>query len=179
MRLEFPARNAYITKMDFVSHALWGGIAFGREGRKMFLWAAAISILPDLLTEGLFGLLYALGIGGMPGWEHGHPNITDYPAFAQNLYNITHSLIIFALVFGAVWMIAGRRAWVLGGWGLHILIDIPTHSLALFPTPFLWPLSDVRVDGIGWDHPIVWAVDLVLLVAAYSIWLVRRRRVGG
>ena len=162
--------------MDFVSHALWGGVAVGRKNKRMFLWAAGISVLPDFLTEGLFGVLLLLNIGGMPGWENGHPNITDYPMFAQNLYNITHSLVIFALVFGVVWLVAKRPLWVVAGWGLHVLIDIPTHSLALFPTPFLWPISDLRVDGIGWDNPVILVLDIVLLITAYSFWLYARKR---
>ena len=157
--------------MDFVSHALWGGVSFGRKSKKVFLLAAGISILPDILTEGLFGVLYLLNIGGMPGWENGHPNITDYPMFAQNLYNITHSFVIFALVFALLWVAAKKPVWVVAGWGLHILIDIPTHSLALFPTPFLWPISSFRVNGIGWDNAIILTIDIILLIAAYSLWL--------
>jgi hypothetical protein len=162
--------------MDFISHGLWGGAAFGRKSKKFFLLAAGISILPDILTEGLFFVLYLLNIGGMPGWEQGHPNITDYPLFAQTLYNVTHSLIVFAFVFLAIWVIRKKPLWIIGAWGLHILIDIPTHSLALFPTPFLWPLSDWRINGIGWDNPYVFAIDITLLIIAYSIWLVPRWR---
>lgn len=156
--------------MDFVSHALWGGISFGRRSKQTFLLAAGISILPDVLTEGLFFFLYLLGIGGMPGWESGHPDIGQYPIFAQSLYNITHSLAVFALVFSLFWLAAKKPVWIIAAWGLHILIDIPTHSLALFPTPFLWPISDFKVDGIGWDNPTVVVMDIVLLIAAYSIW---------
>ena len=119
--------------MDFVSHALWGGVSFGRKNKIIFLLAAGISILPDILTEGLFFALYLLNIGGMPGWENGHPNISDYPVFAQNLYNITHSLAIFAFVFALFWVAAKKPVWIVAVWGLHILIDIPTHSLALIP----------------------------------------------
>jgi hypothetical protein len=164
--------------MDFVSHALWGGVAFGRRNSKVFFQVAVISVLPDILTEGLFGALYVLGIGGMPGWEHGHPNITDYPMWAQGLYDITHSLVVFAVVFALLWLIARKPVWPVAAWGLHILIDIPTHSLALFPTPFLWPLSDFRVDGISWDTPIIWVIDISLLLTAYLLWLipVLRRR---
>jgi hypothetical protein len=107
----------------------------------------------------------------MPGWEHGHPNINDYPLFAQYLYNTTHSLIVFAVVFGLFWIVSRRLLWILAAWGLHILIDIPTHSLALFPTPFLWPVSDFKVNGIGWDNPIILAIDIILLIAVYSLWL--------
>jgi len=160
--------------MDFVSHALWGGVSVGRKNKKIFLLAAGVSILPDLLTEGLFFILYLLNIGGMPGWENGHPNISDYPIFAQNLYSITHSLVIFALMFAIFWIAAKRPVWVVAAWGLHILIDIPTHSLALFPTPFLWPISNLKVDGIGWDNPAILATNIILLIAVYSLWLYRR-----
>lgn len=162
--------------MDFVSHALWGGVSFGRQNRRLFLLAAGISILPDILTEGLFFILGILGIGGMPGWERGHPNITDYPVFAQALYNATHSFVVFALVLALVWIVSRRIIWVLAAWGLHILIDIPTHSLALFPTPFLWPISDFRFDGIGWDNPVIFIIDGSFLIVAYSLWLYPRLR---
>ena len=162
--------------MDIVSHALWGGVSFGRRSKKVFLLAAGISILPDILTEGLFGVLHLLNIGGMPGWENGHPNITDYPIFAQTLYNITHSFVISSFVFVLLGIVARKPIWVVAVWGLHILIDIPTHSLALFPTPFLWPISNLKVDGIGWDNPIILAIDAVLLITAYSLWLYPRFR---
>jgi membrane-bound metal-dependent hydrolase YbcI (DUF457 family) len=162
--------------MDFVSHALWGGVTLGRRKRRDFLVVAGVSILPDVLTEGLFMILYLMDIGGMPGWENGHPNITDFPMFAQILYNITHSLVIFALVFVLLGIVARKPIWITAAWGLHILIDIPTHSLDLFPTPFLWPLSDIKVDGIDWDSPVVLIIDITLLITAYSLWLYPRFR---
>ena len=157
--------------MDFVSHALWGGIAFGRRTRKLFLTAAVISLLPDLLTEGLFAVLHALNMSGMPSWDLGHPDIAAYPPWAQTLYNGTHSLVPFGLAFLLVWAWGRAPEWVMGAWGLHILIDIPTHSLELFPTPFLWPLSDFKVDGVAWHNPIVLCADVLLLLAAYALWL--------
>ncbi len=138
--------------------------------------AAGISILPDVLTEGLFMVLHLLDIGGMPGWESGHPDISDYPLFAQSLYNMTHSFVIFAAVFGLLWVVAKKPVWIVAAWGLHILVDIPTHSLALFPTPFLWPISGHKVDGIGWDNPVILAIDIVLLITCYSLWLCPRFR---
>ncbi|MBM3149264.1 MAG: hypothetical protein FJZ88_04445 [Chloroflexi bacterium] len=162
--------------MDFVSHGLWGGIAFGRRSRRVFLVAAGISLLPDVLTEGLFAALYLMNIGGMPGWEHGHPNITAYPLWAQILYNAAHSLVVFTLGFLLIWALVRKPVWIAGAWGLHILIDIPTHSMELFPTPFLWPLSELRVDGVDWSNPIVLGVNVILLGAAYWLWLRNRKR---
>jgi hypothetical protein len=157
--------------MDFISHSLWGGIAFGRRSKRLFWLAIIISLLPDFLTEGLFGVLNLIGVKGIPGWENGHPNITDYPVWAQNLYSITHSLVIFTLVFLLIWVVVRKPIWIICAWGLHILIDIPTHSLALFPTPFLWPISDFMFNGIGWDNALILTVDIFLLIASYSIWL--------
>lgn len=165
--------------MDFVSHALWGGSAFGRRTRKAFYAAAGISLLPDVMTEGLFGVLYLVNLGSMPGWDQGHPNIIAYPLWARNLYNFTHSLVAFAVGFLLIWAIVKKPVWVVGAWGLHILIDIPTHSLELFPTPFLWPFSDFKVDGVGWHNPIVFGTNVLLLLGIYSLWLGQRNRDRG
>lgn len=162
--------------MDFISHAMWGGVAFGRRSRKAFLAAAGISLLPDLLTEGLFGILHLMGIGDMPSWDMGHPDIVAYPMWAQYLYDGTHSLVVFTLAFFLVWILARKPVWVMAAWGIHILIDIPTHSMELFPTPFLWPLSDFKVDGVGWGNPIVLVADVLLLLAVYSLWLALTKR---
>jgi len=162
--------------MDFISHALWGGVSFGRAGKKKFLMAAGISIVPDLFTEGLFFILLVFGIGGMPGWENGHPNISDYPIFAQYLYNVTHSLIVFAAIFILLSILIKRPVWLIAAWGLHVLIDIPTHSLALFPTPFLWPVSDLKINGIGWDSPTILLTDIVLLTVFYGLWIYNKHR---
>lgn len=162
--------------MDFVSHTLWGGAALGRRSRRAFLGAATVSLLPDLLTEGLFTTLSLMNVGAMPDWSHGHPNVTAYPTWAQTLYSGTHSLVVFTLAFVLVWVLARRPVWVVAAWGVHVLLDIPTHSLALFPTPFLWPLSDFKVDGLGWDNPAVLGANALLLVTLYSFWLCRSKR---
>lgn len=112
----------------------------------------------------------------MPAWDGGHPNITEFPLWAQILYSGTHSLLLFALVFLLIWAVKGKPVWLLGAWGLHIIIDIPTHSLELFPTPFLWPLSDFKVDGVDWSHPLVLGTDWLLLAVVYYLWLARIRR---
>lgn len=162
--------------MDFVSHALWGGIAFGRRSRGMFTIAVAVSLMPDILTEGLFGVLFLLDIGSMPSWEYGHPNITDYPLWARYLYNFTHSLVMFTFIYVLVWVLTRKPVWVIGAWGLHILIDIPTHSLELFPTPFLWPISDYKFNGVNWHRPVIFSINLVLLFGVYLLWWRQRKQ---
>ena len=161
--------------MDIVSHGLWGGIAFGRNRRRNFFAATAFSVLPDVGGEGMMFLLVVLGLPGMPGLAHGHPDISEFPRYAQGFYQATHSLVLFSLVFALVWALRKEHYLPLAGWGLHILIDIPTHSLALFPTPFLWPLSSFRVDGVSWRSTWIMIPNFALLLLVYGIWFCRRR----
>ena len=123
--------------MDIVSHALWSGVVLGRKNKKRFIGVVIFSVLPDIFGEGIMFLFMFLGLDGMPSLENGHPNIADYPIYAQNFYNSSHSLVVFALAFLLIYMLNKKVYWPMLGWGLHILIDIPTHSIELFPTPFL------------------------------------------
>ena len=51
-----------------------------------------------------------------------------------------------------------------------------THSLAFSSTPFLWPFSDIKVDGISWHTPAVLIPNVLLLLGAYAWWVIARRR---
>lgn len=164
--------------MDVLSHALWGGVALGRKNGRQYLLAGAFSVLPDVVGEGVMFSLALLGLPGMPSLAHGHPDISEFPAYAQHFYNAGHSLAVFAALFALAWALLRRPPWPLAAWALHILIDIPTHSLALFPTPFLWPFSDARVDGIPWRSPFVLVTSSTSLAVVYGLWLLRRRRSG-
>ena len=162
--------------MDIVSHSLWGGITLGRKKGSDFIYALIISVLPDVLAEGImFGLIY-LGVKNMPGIEHGHPDITEFPLYAQNFYNATHNLIIFITSFVIIWAIRRKPYMLLLVWALHIIIDIPTHSLELFPTPFLWPISDFKINGIPWDNSIILIPNIALLIILYAFWIFQRKK---
>lgn len=156
--------------MDIISHSLWGGIALGRKKKSDFIHTLLFSVLPDILAEGIMFGLVILGVNNMPTIEHGHPNITEFPLYAQNFYNATHSLIIFITVFVIIWAIRKKPYILLLAWALHIIIDIPTHSFELFPTPFLWPVSDFKINGIPWDNSIILIPDIILLAILYSLW---------
>ena len=70
--------------MDVISHGLWGGVLLGRKKRTEFVLASAFSVLPDIFAEGIMFLFIFLGLDNMPGLKNGHPNITDFPVYAQN-----------------------------------------------------------------------------------------------
>jgi hypothetical protein len=96
------------------------------------------------------------------------------------LYPLGHSLITFFLVFAVTSLLARRVVLELLGWLSHILIDIFTHSLRYYATPFLWPVWGYRVDGIPWWTPWFWCCTYVALAVVYLLlwrkgWLKRAR----
>lgn len=164
--------------MDFISHGLYGGVAFGRENRKMFWWAFFFGMMPDILVFGPFfvqRIVSALfGRGG--GSFFGRPEMMSIPQYVYEGYNITHSLIVFLLVFGLLWLVFRRPVYVVLGWPLHILTDLFTHSTEFFPTPIFWPLSNFHINGIPWSHPIIFIPNVILLIILYTYFFVIRPR---
>lgn len=155
--------------MDIVSHGLWGAIALGRASRKSFWTAFAFGVAPDLFS---FGPLFANGLL-LHGLEFlnslgRRPDPSLIPAYVHGLYNMTHSLVVFAAAFALVWLVRRKPLMAMGAWGLHIAMDIFTHANNFFPTPFLWPISDARFNGVPWGEPIVFFSNLLLLALLYA-----------
>ena len=161
--------------MDIFSHGLWGGIMFGRKNRRDFISVFIISLLPDIISFGPSFILMFLGLSVQPDWSGGPPPLSAIPSHVFALYNVTHSFLIFFLVFLFIWALRKKPFWPLGAWGLHILIDIPSHSFDFFPTPFLWPLSDFKINGLDWFRPVVFFPNLILLVIFYSWFLIYKK----
>jgi len=91
------------------------------------------------------------------------------------LYQFSHSLVLFLLSFLIAWLLFRRPLWEMGAWCLHIFLDIFTHSYNFYPTPFLWPVSLVKFNGVGWDHP--WFLVLnYSAIALALLWLSRRKK---
>lgn len=164
--------------MDTLSHGLWGSGLFGRKNRQYFLWGFFFGIAPDIFSFGLFTISSLLGVSARPDWSAGPPPENMIPSYVHTMYDITHSFVIFGIVFLVVWYIRKKPFVPLWAWAFHILVDIPTHSVAFFPTPFLWPFFNaVRVDGIPWTHPFIFIPNVILLILLYT-WLFYRKRYG-
>ncbi|HET8721372.1 MAG TPA: hypothetical protein VFM24_05055 [Nitrospira sp.] len=161
--------------MDILSHGLWGALAFGRRNRPSFWLAFVVGLAPDLLSFGILHLAATLGMAEKPDFSHGTPPESSIPYYVHGLYDVTHSLVIFLACFLAVWAIRKEPLWELGAWGLHILVDVPTHSHAFFATPVLWPLFSWKFDGWQWTNPLILIPNYVLLALCYA-WLLGRWR---
>lgn len=156
--------------MDIVSHGLWGGVGFGRKDRRTFRLAALFGMLPDLLSFGVHTGAVLIGLAPRTEWSHGPPPMDAIPAYVYTLYDITHSLIVFSCAFALLWVCARRYAAPFLAYGFAVLLDIPTHNTDFFATPFLWPLSDFRINGIPWDEPVIFIPNVLALGAAYFLW---------
>ncbi len=175
--------------MDIFSHGLWAGAAYKAANKKLkkplsvrlaILWG----VFPDLISFAapFVWLAYGLVFGGMSFSDLPRPDETE-PAPSDSLpifrlisllYNVSHSIIPFAVIFGVVFLVLRRPVWEMGGWLFHILIDIPTHSYRFYPTPFLWPLSDWKFDGFSWGTP--WFIILNYTAIIIIYFLLRRKK---
>ena len=154
--------------MDVVAHGLWGGTLFYARGRKKFLAAVLIGVAPDLLAFGTFFVTHPEWLTlRLAGKLSGPPPLALLPPYVFYAYNLTHSLVVWAIAFFVLWGLMKKPPWLLGAWLLHILCDIPTHASSYFPTPFLWPFPTPFVNGIPWSTPWFMAVNYATVFAAY------------
>jgi len=155
--------------VDVLAHGLWGGAGFVPLGRNKFTAALLLGMAPDLLSFGLFHLTHPQWIGArILGTVSGPPPLEILPEVVFHAYNLTHSLVLWCLMFAVVWAWKRSCPWVLLAWGLHILCDIPTHNLAYFPTPYLWPFPTPYVRGISWATGWFMATNYSALLVVYT-----------
>ncbi len=164
--------------MDIFAHGLYGGAGFVNKSKKSFWLAVWWGLFPDLFAFGIFFPLFV--------WKNGFhrphvlatepPTLSGIPNYIHVLYSLSHSLIIFLGVFLIVWLIWKRPVYEMLAWGLHVVMDIPTHTSAFFPTPFLYPFSSFYLNGIAWGTPRVFFSYWGVLLAIYLFQFLRRRR---
>lgn len=150
--------------MDVVAHGLWGGALFGRKSKAHWRAACLLGSAPDIIA---FGPFLVSQIGSSE-WVR-------FPRYVYQSYDVTHSLVVWAIVTGVVWLIRKSFPWILYAWAFHALCDIPLHSIDFFPTPYLWPLPTPLYNGTPWGRPDFILVNYLALIAVYAAWLRRRK----
>jgi len=149
--------------MDIFAHGLWTYAVFHKK--KYVWWATLFGILPDLLSFDILFIIY-LATGT---FHRGPPPINSIPSWVYGAYNLTHSFVMFFAVFTIIFLMTKKWFWPLTAWAIHILIDIPTHSLRYFPTPFLWPISNYVFNGISWATPWFLALNYSALLIVFLV----------
>lgn len=173
--------------MDIFAHGLWAGAGAKalnkRTGaRRVNVWAMVLwGMFPDLLafTIPFAWLMWGLIFGGLDFSQFSghHPPLAE-PAgqnsawiflMASVLYTVGHSAVVFAFVFFAVWFLFKRPRIELLGWLLHIMMDVPTHTYAFYPTPVFWPLWGWEFNGFSWGQPWFLVLNYSLLLLVYAL----------
>ncbi len=161
-------------------------------------WMAFWGVMPDLFsfTPAITWVLWLMAIKGVrfsevPRLELLPPPVRDtffIFRLTNTLYCLSHSLVLFSAVFvlvwGARWLIAQFQqppiadsvkawnpspSWEMTGWLLHIALDIPSHSKAFYPTPFLWPLLDIKLNGFSWGRPWFMVLNYTTLLFVFIL----------
>lgn len=175
--------------MDILAHTLWANagarganILTEKKGKKFKIspaWTGFFGVAPDFFAfTAPFLIWFWRIIFGPASWsDFGRHHLENSSGFdlASYLYQWSHSLVIFAIVFVLVWVIYKRPRYELLGWLLHILIDIPSHSIDFYPTPFLFPISEYRFPyGVSWGNSVFMIVNYSLLALVWGYFLLKK-----
>jgi len=154
--------------MDYLAHTLWTRAIYHKS--KHPWWGTFWGVFPDTISWVPF-LIYRLFTSGISG---GRPSLI-LPPWMEFLYGFSHSIIIFAVAWLAIYIVKKSVPIYFYGWLFHIFIDVPTHSAAAWPTPFLWPISEYRFNGTSWGGQWFMIANYSGLLLVY-IYLVYQRK---
>jgi hypothetical protein len=143
-------------------------------------WATFWGVFPDLFAftiPFIIGMYNILSGTVAPLAKGSWPIGLRGGELAPILYQYSHSLVIWAVVFGVTWVVGKRPRWELLGWALHILIDIPSHAGGFYLTPFLFPISNYHfTHGVSWGNPIYMMVNYSLMAVAWIGVVILKRK---
>ncbi len=147
--------------MDYFAHGAWSYIIFRN-------WRAVLfGLLPDSMSWLIF-FFYQLFNGNFCS---GAPVVENLPGWIFLLYDISHSLIVAFVVIGLVYFIFKKLFIFMLAWPLAITIDVFTHTRDFLPTPFLWPISEWKFNGISWGETwfmvLNWSLIVIFLIYIY------------
>ena len=152
--------------MDLISHALINNLIFKDIPFKTRWWAIVFGVLPDLVS---FSATYKLEFFKKVLFFKKIPH--DFiPPLVFKIYQVTHSLVIWAVVFGIFWLLGWRTLAVMfSGWAIHIVIDIFTHSAKSFPTKIFWPFSHWYYSGFTWSSMRFLMIEYMIIAVLYAL----------
>lgn len=149
--------------MDSIAHGLWAA-AIGQAAQtriKWWVWGL-IGAGPDFVWLPFTAINFL---------SSGHLHYFNGP------YNVSHSLVVWALASLAVFLFWRRIFLYTWPWALHIIIDIPGHQDML--TPIFWPLWTKKFYGLfDWlSFPVIIGTYIALIFTFAIIFFLRRRKI--
>jgi len=133
--------------MDFFAHGFWSYIFFFASPQR---WLAVLfGVMPDLLS--FFPHIFIDHRFGGTGTYH-------------LLYQYTHSLVFFVVIFIGIMLVMRSMPWFAGAWGLHIIFDMFTHPAQYYATPYLFPFSSPIVPAIDYRTLAFTVVNYIIII---------------
>lgn len=170
--------------MDPFSHALWSVVVFNKLKKQLF-WVMLFGIFPDLISNIPFLVwksvyFYVLGLPVTDvvfrDWFLLVP--PQIYSFFTTIYDTSHSLIVFLLIFSLIFFLNKRRFWwPILAWGLHIGLDSFSHANTIeHGVRIFWPVSNLYVGLFMWSSLPFMLVNAAALAAAGLILFIRNRK---
>lgn len=152
--------------MDIISHALWTNLIFKELPTEQRSLAVFFGVTPDLISFSFITLKTFF----RKTMHFVSPALSSFPKYVFRFYDVTHSLVVWLGIF-LILKLLGMDWWVVVfyAWGLHILLDIFTHTSSFFPTPILWPFSRFHFSGINWSNKWFMLFNYALIVFMYLV----------
>ncbi|MDD5071130.1 MAG: metal-dependent hydrolase [Patescibacteria group bacterium] len=152
--------------MDILSHALWTNLIFKELPMEQRGVAVLFGLFPDLIS---FSYMTVRNFFRRT-LHFEAPMPSGIPKYVFRLYDITHSLVIWLAIFLILKILGLDLAVVIFyAWGLHIFLDIFTHTSEFFPTPILWPFSRFHFSGINWSNKWFMLFNYAVLLFMYLV----------
>ncbi|MBT4446570.1 hypothetical protein HOA92_00690 [archaeon] len=161
--------------MDILAHGVWAIILikFIKDQFKIKakLWQAFFfGIFPDIIAFTFLTIWSFFNFGLIHPEKHGAEMIgtlgPTLSTISEVLYSFSHSLVVIGIIILVIFIVLKKIPIVLLAWPLHILLDIPTHTSAFYPTPFLWPVSEITFSGIQWSNPLFMKINYAMMIFA-------------
>jgi membrane-bound metal-dependent hydrolase YbcI (DUF457 family) len=161
-------RTSVEDALDILAHGISTAaavVALRRKSHRRIClpWALFFGVFPDVVP-------FAIPAGLRIWWRLTGASRTLLPTpngphfeWVWDVYNCTHSLLVFAAFFPVVWLVMRRPLLATLGWLLHILLDSFTHR-GMFAIQFLWPASSFHLDGVPWETGWFLAATYGLLI---------------
>ena len=147
---------------DTFSHFLHGYFIYGLKG-------GVYAILPDILSFGRLTIKnipikFNYLINGKFKKILEKPKLEKLDKTDKLLYNVFHSLVVWFLIYK---LTNGKKEFIC--LFLSIIIDVLMHEKTYLPTPFLYPLSDYKFDGIHWySSKLGWIISIFITYLIYN-----------
>ncbi len=162
--------------MDVFAHGLWTGIIFKKYKRKKILWPIFFGVAPDIFSFGIYLFISLISSGFSFFSRSPEHSGAQVPQYVSTLYGLTHSFIIFAVIFLLIWFWRKKPFWPILAWGIHIAIDVPLHSAEFFPTPFLFMVSSFKISSISWGNPLIMILNYSAIAIIYLTIFLKSRK---